>query len=345
MAVASHLISRMPAVASIRASVLIPLVQQIDKRSGKTDLLLASHGILRSQLEDPYSVLPMARYVALFEDAATITGEPALGARMGTGFKPADIGPIGMLFALSPTIRSAFERLSKYVNAVQGATSSGVFEENGDFVWTYRIVDPSMWPRRQDSEFTIAASCQLVRSCFRRGWRPIEIQLEHQAPRDASVLERIYGAPILFGQSGNRIVMNKADADRVYRSEDKSLIEILERHIGDLVNEPVAGDVVTEKVQALISIYLGQRPITVATLAVELKMSPRSLQRRLSEEGVSLRDLVRQHRQTLAAHYLGDQQVAPMSEIARVLGYADNTVLWRALRSWENKRNHLSSRR
>ncbi|MBB4440942.1 AraC-like DNA-binding protein [Rhizobium leguminosarum] len=262
---------------------------------------------------------------------------------MGTGFKPADIGPIGMLFALSPTIRSAFERLSKYVNAVQGATSSGVFEENGDFVWSYRIVDPSMWPRRQDSEFTIAASCQLVRSCFRRGWRPIEIQLEHHAPRDASVLERICGAPILFGQSGNRIVMNKAEADRVHRAEDKSLIEILERHIGDLVNEPAAGDILKEKVQALIGIYLGRKPVTVATLAAELKMSPRSLQRRLSEEGVSLRDLLRQHRQTLAAHYLGDQQVAPMSEIARVLGYADNTVLWRALRSWEKKGNYPSS--
>ncbi|MGO8557744.1 AraC family transcriptional regulator, partial [Rhizobium ruizarguesonis] len=42
MEVASNLISRMPAVASIRDSVLIPLVQQIDKRSGKADLLLAS---------------------------------------------------------------------------------------------------------------------------------------------------------------------------------------------------------------------------------------------------------------------------------------------------------------
>lgn len=200
-----------------------------------------------------------------------------------------------------------------------------------------------MWPRRQDSEFTIAASCQLVRSCFRRGWRPIEIQLEHHAPRDAGVLERIYGAPILFGQSGNRIVMNKADADRVHRSEDKSLIEILERHIGDLVNEPAAGEAVKEKVQALIGIYLGRKPITVAILAAELKMSPRSLQRRLSEEGVSLRDLVRQHRQTLAAHYLGDRHAAPMSEVARVLGYADNTVLWRALRSWEKKGNRSSS--
>lgn len=139
--------------------------------------------------------------------------------------------------------------------------------------------------------------------------------------------------------------MNKAEADRVHRAEDKSLIEILERHIGDLVNEPAAGDILKEKVQALISIYLGRKPVTVATLAAELKMSPRSLQRRLSEEGVSLRDLVRQHRQTLAAHYLGDRHAAPMSEIARVLGYADNTVLWRALRSWEKKGSPLPSRR
>ena len=338
MAVAPHLISRMPALASIRASVLIPLVQQIDKRSGKTDLLLASHGLLRSQLEDPYAVLPMARYVALFEDAATITGEPALGARMGTGFKPADIGPIGVLFSLSSTIRNAFERLSKYVNAVQGATSSGVFEEKGDLVWSYRIVDSSMWPRRQDSEFTLAASCQLVRSCFRRGWRPIEIHLEHQAPRDTRSLERIFGSSILFGQSGNRIVMNRAEADRVLRTEDKSLVEILERHIADLVDHSANGDAIAQKVQALIGIYLGHKPITVTALAAELKMSPRSLQRRLSEEGTSLRDLLRHHRQTLAAHYLGDRRAAPISEIARLLGYADNTVLWRSLRSWEKRK-------
>ncbi len=336
-ATASHLIKRTSAIASIRASVLIPLVRQIDKRSGKTDLLLAAHGILRSQLEDPYAVLPMARYVALFEDAATITGEPALGARMGTGFKPADIGPIGMLFAISPSIRHAFERLSKYVNAVQGATSSAVFEENGDFVWSYRIVDPSMWPRRQDSEFTLAASCQLVRSCFRRTWRPAEIQLEHRAPRDAAVLERIFGAPILFGQSGNRIVMNRAEADRIHRSEDNGLVEILERHIGDLVEKTASNGLIRDKVQALIGIYLGHKPITVSALATELKLSKRSFQRKLANEGVSLRDLVRQHRQTLADHYLGER-TAPMSEIARVLGYADNTVLWRARRSWDKEK-------
>ncbi|MGO7418214.1 hypothetical protein ACCS64_38640, partial [Rhizobium ruizarguesonis] len=68
--------------------------------------------------------------------------------------------------------------------------------------------------------------------------------------------------------------------DRVHRAEDKSLIEILERHIGDLVNGPSAVDIVTEKVQALISIYLGRKPITVATLAAELTMLANEIEKR-----------------------------------------------------------------
>ncbi|QRM57464.1 AraC family transcriptional regulator [Sinorhizobium sp. BG8] len=335
MAAAPHFISRMPAFASIRASVLAPLVQQIDKKTGKADLLLAGHGILRSQLEDPYAVVPMGRYVALFEEAALLIGEPTFGARMGTAFKPADIGPIGMLFSLSPTIRHAFERMSKYVNSVQGATSSGLFEEDGDLVWNYRVVDPAMWPRRQDSEYSLAASCQLVRSCFANGWRPLEVHFEHQPPRDPLPLERIFRAPVLFGQSGNRIVISKADADKIYRQEDRSLTTILERHIADLVGETDFDPTVAQKVRALIGIYLGHRPITVVTIAKELGLSPRTLQRRLADEGISLRSLMREHRLSLAALHLAND--VKKARIADALGYADSTVLWRAHRSWNRR--------
>ena len=120
MASASGTISRMPAIAAIRASVLSPLVQQIDRKTGKTDILLAMHGILRTQLDDPYGMVPMARYVALFEEAALLTAEPALGARIGTKFQPSDIGPIGVLFSISSSIRAGFERLARYVNASPG---------------------------------------------------------------------------------------------------------------------------------------------------------------------------------------------------------------------------------
>ncbi len=51
----------MPAIPSIRASVLTPIVARLDSVNGTGDMLLAAHGILRSQLGDPYALVPMAR--------------------------------------------------------------------------------------------------------------------------------------------------------------------------------------------------------------------------------------------------------------------------------------------
>lgn len=335
MASAPQLNSRVPAIASIRASVLAPLVEQIDRRSGKTDLMLASHGILRSQLEDPYAMIPMARYVAIFEEAALITGEPSLGARLGTLFKPSDIGPIGVLFSISGTIRAGFERLAKYVNTVQSATSSGVFEEDGNLVWSYRLEDPKMWPRRQDSEFSVVASCQLVRSCFAKSWKPLEVHFEHIAPRDRSVLERIFRCPLKFGESANRIIVDGRDAARLYRQEDPALSAVLERHVAELVGKSMVPDSISERVRGLIGIYLGHKPITLPSIAAELKISVRTLQRRLADEGTSLRHLVREIRETIAATQI--EAHVQKSRIAEVLGYADSTVLWRARRGWERR--------
>lgn len=333
MAVASQMNRPMPAIASIRASVLAPLVEQIDRRSGKTDLLLASHGILRSQLDDPYAMIPMARYVAIFEDAALITEEPALGARLGTLFKPSDIGPIGVLFSVSGTIRIGFERLAKYVNTVQSATSSGVFEEEGNLVWTYRLEDPLMWPRRQDSEFSVVASCQLVRSCFAKSWKPLEVHFEHMAPRDRSVLERIFRCPLKFGETANRIIVAGSDANRLYRKEDPALSAVLEHHVAELVDKTRLPDSIRERVRGLISIYLGHKPVTLQAIAADLRISVRTLQRRLAEEGTSLRDLIRDTRATIAATNM--EADVQMARIAEVLGYADSTVFWRARKSWE----------
>lgn len=332
MAVAPQMNRPMPAIASIRASVLTPLVEQIDRRNGKTDLLLASHGILRSQLADPYAMIPMARYIAIFEDAALITEEPSLGARLGTLFKPSDIGPIGVLFSISGSIRAGLERLAKYVNTVQSATSSGVFEEDGNLVWSYRLEDSMMWPRRQDSEFSLVATCQLVRSCFARSWTPLEVHFEHMALRDRTILERVFRCPLKFGESANRIIVAGHDASRLYRHEDPALSAVLERHVAELVGKTAVPDSISERVRALIGIYLGHKPITLPAIAAELRISVRTLQRRLAEDGTSLRHLVRENREAITAIQL--EAHVQKARIAEVLGYADSTVLWRARRSW-----------
>lgn len=333
MANAPSLTRAMPAIAAIRASVVLSLVEKIEQETGKADILLAGHGILRSQLQDPYAMVPLAPYVALFEEAALVVGDPLFGARLGTAFKPSDIGPIGVLFSLSATIRNAFERLSKHVTALQGATSSGTFEEDGNLVWSYKMLDPALWPRRQESEYTLAASCHLVRSCFGHNWKPVEVHFEHSAPRDTTGIERLFRAPVLYKQSGNRLVIAKHDADRIYRREDKNLTAVLERHLGDMLGQLDMPSTLSAKVSALIGIYLGHKPITLTALAHELQLSARTLQRHLSEEGTSLRSLLQQHRKTVTDLHSASDGIAK-KQTAQALGYADATVFWRARKSW-----------
>jgi AraC-like DNA-binding protein len=310
-----------------------PIVQRLEAKGRDTALLLARHGIRRESLNDPYAILPMARYVSLFEDAADLVGDPLLGAHLGISFRPADIGPMGLLFSISATIADAFDHISKYVNSLQSATGSALFHEDGYLIWKYEISEASIWPRRQDSEYSLATICQLVRNCFSSRWRPIEVHFEHHAPSERHALQTIFGAPVYFGQSGNLLVIDAKEAATVYREEDRDLSGVLQRHIAELVDDGTDAPSLVQKVKSLIAINLGQRPLTLKSIADELSLPPRTLQRHLEREGLCLRSLIREHRQSVACSHLLHQDLR-VSEIANKMGYADSTVFWRAFKTW-----------
>ncbi len=70
-------------------------------------------------------------------------------------------------------------------------------------------------------------------------------------------------------------------------------------------------------------------PLTVERIAEHLGASPRSLQRHLSEQGVSLRELVEESRIGVAKVLLSKTDLA-VHEIARRTGYATSSGLARA---------------
>lgn len=321
------------AVTYIRVSAFTPFMETLLKSHVFLPPLLARHNISTNELKDPYALIPLHRYVASLEDAAAAAGDPAFAARLGARFRPADMGPMGILFSLAPTIRIGFERISKYVNALQSATNSGLAEEDGTIVWHYRISDRTIWPRRQDAEYSLVASCQLVRSCFSTGLKPLEVHFEHDKPEDTGPLARLFRAPLYFGQANNRLVYSVEDADRVYRSEDTQLTMILEHHLADLIGEVQAREALSDKVRMLIQLYMGRRSVTTRFLAEELGISVRSLQRQLGAEGLSVRQLMREHRAELAAGLL-EQPGASVSDVAQALGYADSAVFSRAFKKW-----------
>lgn len=328
----------------IRAATLTPLHELLAESLRNPAEFLGNLGISLPPVSDPYASIPLSHYVELLEKIAGATKDTSLGLRLAMRLRPADLGPMGVLFSISPSIEIGLRRLAEHAGILQGGTHSSLFAQDGVLVWTYRLADASIWPRRQDAEFSLGTVCQLVRQSFAPGWRPLEVHLEHALPSDTGLLQKVFRAPILFNQPANRLILDPDEAQRRHRTEDSGLAFILERHIADLQAQHDPELRLSDQIRRLIAINLGQRPVTLETAAAELAMSPRSLQRGLAAEGTSLRHLLQEHRIALARQLL-DTGGMRLSEVAATLGYADSTVFWRAWRSWTDAEPSIRRRR
>jgi AraC-like DNA-binding protein len=75
---------------------------------------------------------------------------------------------------------------------------------------------------------------------------------------------------------------------------------------------------------------------TADAIADQLNVHARTLQRRLSEEGVSCQDLIDRERRSQAAKYLAEPGLQ-LHQIAGLLGYAEQSTLNRSCRRWFGK--------
>jgi AraC-like DNA-binding protein len=324
------------AMATIRAMAVMRIVEWLETAPFDLLPLERAHPACFARLRDSYARVPLLDYLDIFERAARLTAIPAFGARMGQGYRPADIGPLGLLFSLSASLHLGFERMIRLLPAFQSSTSVALLREGEDMAWTYRVRGPESWPRVQDAEYAISATCAMVRSSRGAGWNPLEVRFEHARPEDPAALrslQAIFRCPVAFDQGANAIVMPAREVEERLHRENRDLTAVLERHLGDLLLQNAAGVTLRARVESAIDLMMGQRSITLRMVAASLGMTERTLQRRLAEEGLTLRAILQDMRLGSANHRLGSEDVS-VSRVAERLGYADPTSFSRAYRRW-----------
>ena len=90
----------------------------------------------------------------------------------------------------------------------------------------------------------------------------------------------------------------------------------------------------SEQAKAILKrLVAGRRP-GIQDLARELHLSTRTLQRRLTEQGITFQRLLDEARRELARHYLLHSSLE-LNETAYLLGYEDATSFFRAFHQWE----------
>jgi AraC-like DNA-binding protein len=129
------------------------------------------------------------------------------------------------------------------------------------------------------------------------------------------------------------LVFNRKAMDLPIQTADRGLLKVLERYCREILGRRPAVQTLTYRVRELIATLLATGEPNIDTVARELNMSSRTLERRLSAEGLSYRRVLDGLRRQLAERYLMDERLG-LAQITYLLGYSEPTAFNRAFRRW-----------
>ncbi len=173
----------------------------------------------------------------------------------------------------------------------------------------------------------------MVRRGLGRPLSPKRVELQ-RPPAHRALYEAHFHCPVKFNADQNALVFNKADLDLPFVTYNGDLFGIVAPQLEAELTEQLANKTFTEQAKAILKHLLaGQRP-AIEDLARELHLSTRTLQRRLTENGISFQRLLDEARHELARHYLLHSS-RELNETAYLLGYKVANSFFRAFHHWE----------
>lgn len=275
-------------------------------------------------------------YVRLLEASAEDLGCPDFGLRLSRWQGLDILGPIAVIARNAQTVLGGLEMIGRYLYvhspALKLALSSRTAESALTF--TYRVTEPGLTSVMQGYELSMAIVVRILRLLGGQEARPSAIFFTHDQQGSDVAYREVLGCPVHFGQTWCGFELERRLADRHIESADPETRRIAAKYLESHYLPPTAS--LSERVAELIRLLLPTGHCTVDAIADQLAMHSRSLQRRLVTEGVRCQDLIDRERRTLAGTYLAEPGLH-LSQIAGLLGYAEQSTLNRSCRRWFGK--------
>ncbi|MNO50593.1 HTH-type transcriptional regulator VirS [compost metagenome] len=279
------------------------------------------------------SVVSTAQYFAIWQAYSDLVGDTAEGIiKLATVFETTQYPPTVLATYHAKDYRDALNRMVRYKRMCP-PESLRITEEGElctiELEWQY--------PEHSGPPLLLGLTLAFLLELGRRGTGlPLTAQLvEFSQPiGNLQILEDYFGCRIQIGTETNRLTLRRCDLDLPFVSYNEELLEILTPVLDRTLAEQQGNRSITERVKWIMKRSLSAGRPDIQTVAKELRMSDRTLQRRLTEENTSFKHLLTQARHEQAREYLTDPSL-DIKEVAFLIGYEDQNSFYRAFRLWE----------
>lgn len=315
-----------------RFKVASSLFRRLDHAGIDSAQVLGRAGLPLSLLEQDRISLTTEELFSLYRSISALSPDPGAGLRIAAEDRIEQYDPVVIAALCTRSLRDALERLARYkqLTCPEEISISETEEEcHVRFIW--------LLAGEPEPAFLIDCCFAWIASVVRRAtagqvkFRRVELA----RPADyAPIYQQHFQCPVVTGAPHNLIVFRRADLDKPFLTYNADLLATVAPQLEAELNERLAGHTIAEQVQTVLKrIMAGQRP-DLGNVASHLRLSTRTLQRRLREESVTFQDLVKEVRRRLARHYLLHARLE-LSETAYLLGYEDANSFFRAFHEWE----------
>jgi AraC-like DNA-binding protein len=310
------------------------VVTELEREGVDGDELFEAAALDPKSLADPGGDLSIEDYVRLVSTAIERAPDPAFGLKAGWHAPTGAAHVVGFALVNSRTLRDAIQTFLRYSSLIMEGAAWSLTESSGmaRFGYTNALVEGEV--ARFEAELVmsfllarfgvpfIGTRAELEAACFC-----------HPAPPWVEVYERVFPCELHFEAEQNELVFARAYLDVPQLCSDEWIFELLRERADTLLRARHSDERLAERVKDLVKYQLGLGQLDASLVAQELGVSPRTLRRRLSGLGCSLRDLYDETRKELACAAL-TRSDRSIKEVCYGLGFSEPSAFYRAFKRW-----------
>ena len=267
----------------------------------------------------------------LWRLAVELLDDPCFGIKMTDHWHPSYVGALGYAWCASSTLRTALNRVVRYIHVVTEDLNLKL-SETPDGLQVTTDLERSVFTLPQHHDVVLSVIMHMCRFNYGEELLATRVCLAHEKPRCADIIDNYFRIPVVYGAPASSLTLSKKDVDLKLTSGNRELALLHDEFLMKYLVEIKRGDIV-QQIQSVIIENLPSGKVTDHLIARELNLSERSLQRKLKEKGTTFRNELDNVREMAAIQYIRNP-VNTMSDIAFLLGFSEQSAFSRAFKKW-----------
>jgi AraC-like DNA-binding protein len=194
----------------------------------------------------------------------------------------------------------------------------------------FRILLEGLPTHAQTIELSQGVTLKVLRLLLGPQYSPISVHLTHNPVAPVGEYREYFGCRTQFAEPRAGFTIRTADLSRPISHDElahHAVVEYLTTVIGPRKPE------MSDSVRTIARQLLPTGAVSREVIAAQFNMHPKTLQRRLADEGTTFYELIDGMRRDAAEHYLRDTDI-DLSHLTRELGYTEQSVLTRSCKRW-----------